>query len=158
MITQKTKQKGGKLVGKSHVEDLIRNYKKQRWVHNTDRLGKPDSLSAWFNREALEGFLEMAKDQHADGIKIFFGVYPESFPQNPEYAGRQTLVMVATKERVNAEGKTVNKEVYVQKDGHAEILAFNFSSLCPPDCGQQGPGDNELGISIFSHNDGMIVI
>ena len=161
MINQQKKQLGGQLVGKAHVEELVSNYKKQRWIHNTNRLGKEDSLSAWFNLEALEGFLELAREQHADGIKIFFGVYPENFEKKPEYSGRQTLVLVATKEKADPEGGVVNKEIYVQRDGQPEILAFNYSNICPPSCGSGLPGSGnefEIGISIFENNNRVVVV
>lgn len=155
-----TKQKGGQLVGKAHVEELVSNYKKHRWIHNTNRLGKEDSLSAWFNLEALEEFLAMARDQRADGIKVFFGVYPENFEKEPEFAGRQTLVLVATKEKTTVDGRIVNKEIYFQKDGQPEILAFNYSAICPPYCGTGDPGDGEfgIGISIFENKNRVVVV
>jgi hypothetical protein len=152
----------GQLVGKEHVDDLIRNYKKERWVHNSNRLGKADSLSAWFSLESLKGFLEVAREENADGIKIYFGAYPENFEKKPEYSGRQTVVLVATKEKHTSEGKTINKDIYRHKDGKTDILAFNFSALCPPNCGSnedQGGMDLEtIGITIFENNAGLNIV
>jgi hypothetical protein len=163
MITQKTTQQGGQLVNKAHVDELVNNYKKQRWIHNSNRLGKQDSLSAWFNLEALSGFLQMARDEHADGIKMYFGVYPENFEKTPEFSGRQTIVLVATKEKTNEEGRTINKEIYIQKDNKPEILAFNMSSICPPNCSPGLPFPWEIdisniGVSIIENNGRVVVI
>ena len=50
MLTiQKKSVKAGKFVNTEHVNSVIKNYKQERWVHNSKRLGKEDSLSAWFS-------------------------------------------------------------------------------------------------------------
>ncbi len=49
----KTLQKHGQLVGKVHVDELVRNYKKQRWLFNSQRIGKDDSISTTFNLDSL---------------------------------------------------------------------------------------------------------
>lgn len=51
----------GKFVDTAHVDTIIRNYKKERWVHNSQRLGKDDSLSVWYSVEELETFLKKRK-------------------------------------------------------------------------------------------------
>src|SRR5215213_9377009 len=99
VTTQKKTLKVGKYVNTAHVDSVIRAYKKERWVHNSDRIGKEDSLSAWYSVEELEAFIATAKQHGADGIKIYFAAYPEEFAEVPEYAGRQTLVLVGTKRK-----------------------------------------------------------
>ena len=54
LATQKKTLKAGKLVDTGHVNTLIRNYKRERWVHNSKRIGKEDSLSVWYSIEELE--------------------------------------------------------------------------------------------------------
>src|SRR4051812_16413620 len=120
MIAQKTKRLGGRLVDRGHVADLIHNYKQTRWQANSERLGKADSLSASFDLDALSDFLELARKQEADGIKVYFGAYPDFFSENPEYSGRQTVVLVATREKLNAAGKIVNKDIYYPANGKPE--------------------------------------
>jgi hypothetical protein len=39
----------GKFVTTEHVDSVIRNYKQERWIQNSERLGKEDSLSAWWS-------------------------------------------------------------------------------------------------------------
>jgi hypothetical protein len=82
MIAQKTQQTGGQLVDRAHVDELVRNYKKDRWAQNSARIGKEDSLSSWYNLDALEEFLKMARENNADGIKMYFGVYPKNFSKS----------------------------------------------------------------------------
>lgn len=110
-MTTTTTAMSGRLVSKKHVDELVRNYKKQRWVLNSERIGKPDSLSTTFNLENLSAFLEKAKKANADSIRVYFGVYPEKFEENPSYGDRQTVVLVATKKSPNALGEEVDKEV-----------------------------------------------
>jgi hypothetical protein len=55
---QKKSVKVGKLVNTEHVDTVIRTYKQERWMHNSKRLGKEDSLSVWYSIEELEEFFQ----------------------------------------------------------------------------------------------------
>ncbi len=113
MITlQKKLVKAGKDVKTVEADTLIREYKQKRWVPNSDRISKPDSLSAWYSIEEMENFLALAKSHGGDGIKFYYGAYPEDYSTKPEYAGRQTLVMVGTKSKLTEMGAIANKDIY----------------------------------------------
>jgi hypothetical protein len=98
---------------------------------------------------------------------MYFGVYPSNYEAIPEFSGRQTVVLVATKKKSTEQGVT-NKDIYVQKDGKSEILAFNLGQLCPPWCGgTEFPVDGDgwfgmnmekLGISLVQKGDDIVVI
>jgi hypothetical protein len=134
MITiQKKSLKVGQYVDTDHVDEVIRTYKQERWVHNSKRIGKEDSLSAWYSVEELEEFIDNIKQHGADGIKFYFAAYPENHAPKPEYAGRQTIVMVATKSKETLEGLK-HKDVYITKDGTSTIMGYNMPNLCPPYC------------------------
>ena len=94
-----------------HADTLIREYKQKRWVANSESIGKPDSLSAGYTIEEMENFLALAKSHGGDGIKFYYGAYPEDYSAKPEYAGRQTLVMVATKSKSTETGNIANKDI-----------------------------------------------
>jgi hypothetical protein len=145
----------------SHVSELIREYKQKRWVANSERLGKPDSLSGWCSIQDLENFIEEAKSNGGDGIKFYFAAYPDNYQAIPEYSGRQTIVHVATKSRVTLNGKVSNKDIYILKDGKAKILSGGNDPLmiCPPACSAHDGGMGGLGITIVDkgHN-GMEII
>ncbi|MBS1600167.1 MAG: hypothetical protein JST75_18210 [Bacteroidetes bacterium] len=135
MITfEKKSLKVGKLVGSEHVEMVTANYKKERWAPNSERIGKSDSLSVWFSAEELEEYIKMIQKNGADGVKFYFGAYPENFQERPEYSGRQTIVMVATKSKETENG-IVNKDLYVRNNGTLTVMGLNMGSLCPPYCG-----------------------
>ena len=155
--TQKKSLKVGKPVGTDHVNTVVRNYKKERWVHNSRRLGKEDSLSVWYSIEELEEFIGIAKNHGADGIKLYFGAYDENYKDEPLYAGRQTVVLVATKHKITEAGES-NKDLYVQTDrGTTTIMAWNAGAVCPPFCGPKD-GFGDLGITILDKGDeGFIV-
>jgi hypothetical protein len=145
---QKKTLKAGTYVDTAHVDSVIRTYKQERWVHNTERIGKEDSLSTWYSIEELEEFMETAKRNGADGVKVYFAAYPKDFAKEPEYAGRQTVVLVATKQKQTESG-VLNKDVFVEGKSGAQILAYNFGTLCPPYCGGKGTsGDEGVGIAI----------
>lgn len=167
MTTAQVLQKNGQLVGTKHVDQLISRYKKERWVANTQFLGKPDSLSTWFGIEEITQFLRLASEHGADGIKVYYGVYPEDFEGDIELRGRQTVVLVATKEKKTENG-LFHKNLYVPHKGGAEILAFNYGTACPPFCGGNDPLGTEgipfglemerVGLTILEDEKGIKVI
>lgn len=162
-VIQKKSLSVGKYVSTKHVDTVIRNYKKERWVHNSERLGKADSLSGWLSLEEMEAFVRTIKQHDADGIKFYFGAYSQDSAPRPEYAGLQTIVLVATRIKETESG-TTNKDIYVTKEGATEILAYNSLNLCPPFCGNGSTfkPDTELngiGVTLLDKGDkGMAVI
>ena len=145
-----------------YVEKVIRNYKQDRWIQNSEKIGKEDTLSAWWSIEELEGFLEEAKKHGGDGVKFYFGAYSKDYADVPEYAGRQTLVMVATKQKEGAAGTNLNKDIYITEGNQNNILAYNMSRLCPPSCGVPTGKEvesPEIGVTIIDKGEnGLMVI
>jgi hypothetical protein len=93
---EKKSVQAGQYVSAEHVDALISNYKKERWIHNTERMGEEDTLGIYFSLEGLEEFIQTAKEAGADGINICFGVYGGK-ADRPEYEGKQTVALVATR-------------------------------------------------------------
>ena len=171
-ITKKS-LKVGKYVNNAHVDKVIKNYKQERWVQNSEKIGKEDSLSAWWSIEEMEEFIEQAKMYGADGVKFHFAAYDKDYQEQPQYAGRQTLVMVGTKQKQTANG-VKNKDIYVQTDKGSQILAYNAASLCPPFCGNDtfdfdwadlelGIGGNhmqqkEIGVTLIDKGEGGMIV
>jgi hypothetical protein len=153
----------GKYVKTAHVDNVIRNYKQNRWIQNSERIGKEDSLSAWWSIEEVEEFLAKAKDHGADGVKFYFAAYDQDHAPYAEFADRQTLVMVGTKQKETATG-VKNKDIYIEDGETTTILAYNESSICPPFCGGGATGegngmDDGIGITIIDKGEkGMLVI
>ncbi len=167
MLFTKGVKKAGKFVNSKHVDSLLGNYKKERWVQNSKKLGKEDSLSVWYSIDELQNFIETAKQNGADGIKMYFGVYDENTANDVKYIGRQTVVLVASKVKELENGTTFDKSIYTNNNGKPEILAFNVGRVCPPNCSSGGPGTNEEtygfdwdnpGILVDRKEDGMVVI
>ncbi|MEP7277058.1 MAG: hypothetical protein ABI813_00305 [Bacteroidota bacterium] len=170
MLATTTTKKAGKYVNSKHVDSLLSNYKKERWVQNTKHIGKEDSLSVWYSVEELQEFLVTAKQNGADGIKMYFGVYKPDTAKEERYEDRQTIVMVAAKTKVLESGTSVDKSIYIKTDKGVEILAYNTGRICPPACGD-GTGNppppntdtngfdwDNMGIIIDRKEEGMIVI
>ncbi|TDO28565.1 hypothetical protein [Sediminibacterium goheungense] len=145
MTTKSIIESNGSLVSTKHVHDLVSTYKLERWKPNSQKLDKPDSLSTWFGMEQLEHFISLIKQHGADGVKMFFGVYPADYPLS-ELAGRQTIVMVATRKSENHPGAR-NKALFINKNGKKELLAFNKGENCPPYCGGMPP-DFDIDLSM----------
>ena len=134
MSNSEISEKVGSYVGTQEVDSLISNYKKTRWVSNSEKIGKADSLSSWYPVAELEEFIETAKKNGADGIRLYFGVYPKDFKKKPEYSERQTIVLAATKSILGENGSRIDKNIYINSANGAQILAFNVGRLCPPRC------------------------
>jgi len=158
MLTiEKKSLKAGKFVNTEHVDTVIRTYKQERWVHNSERLGKEDSLSVWHSIEELEDLIAKAKEHGGDGIRFYFAAYPKDYSEQPLYAGRQTVVMVGTKRRETKKGIT-DKDIYINNENGSEILAFNSGRICPPFCPPKSD-EGGLGISIIDKGEeGMIIV
>jgi hypothetical protein len=153
---QKKSVKVGKFVNTEHVNSVIKNYKQERWVHNSKRLGKEDSLSVWYSLEELEEFLAKAKDHGSDGIRMYFGAYDQEHAPQPLYAGRQTIVMVATRQKETENGE-ISKDIYINTETSTSILAYNAGRICPPMCSNDDFGG--IGITIVDKgNEGFVVI
>ncbi|NML20350.1 hypothetical protein HHL16_05670 [Pseudoflavitalea sp. G-6-1-2] len=158
--------KVGKYVDTNHVNTLIRNYKQERWRQNSESIGKEDTLSVRYTLEELEEFIAKAKRSGANGIRLYFGVYPENYAPNPLMSKQQTVVFVATKNTDLEDGGYTEKNVYVQAEDRAEILAYNYGSICPIWCGTKKPmteGDDDgfggLGITIVDRGEkGLTII
>ena len=135
-----------------YVEKVIRNYKQDRWIQNSEKIGKEDTLSAWWSIEELEGFLEEAKKHGGDGVKFYFGANDADYQEKPEYAERQTLVRVA------------NKDIYVRGvNGESNLVCNNGGTFCPPTCGPRVTTDPdvyspEIGITLVDTADGGMMI
>ena len=156
MLTiQKKSVKAGKFVNTEHVDTVIKNYKQERWVHNSKRLGKEDSLSIWYSLEELEEFLVKAKEHGGDGIRMYFGAYGQENAPEPSYAGRQTIVMVATRQKETENGE-LTKDIYINTEKGNSILAYNVGRPCPPMC--QNDDFGGIGITIVDKGEEGIII
>ena len=120
----------GKFLSNQQVATLLSTYKQNRWVDNSEKLGKEDSLTASVSIEELEMLIEKIKLAGGDGVRLHFASYPENYTAIPEFAGRQTVVMIGT--RTNNEG--TKKEIYTSEGKEAKILAYGDMPLCPPFC------------------------
>ncbi|MES1214584.1 MAG: hypothetical protein ABUT20_03620, partial [Bacteroidota bacterium] len=125
LTVEKKSLKVGKFVNTDHVNTVIKNYKQERWVNNSKHIGKEDSLSAWLSIEEMEEFIAKAKEHAGDGIRIYFAAYPNEYPEQPLYAGRQSLVFVGTKRKENLSGKDADKDIYITNEQGSSILAYN---------------------------------
>ena len=130
---EKKSVNAGKFASKHEVDNFIRTYKQERWADNSDRMGKADSLSVWFTVEEVEAFLESVKANGGNGVRFHFGVFTEENATQPEFVGRQTLVMVGNR---SSDGSAeTSKQLFSFQSGQPEIVAYSGGIVCPPVCG-----------------------
>jgi len=157
----------GRYVDTQHVDTSIRNYKQERWVQNSERIGKEDSMSVWYSIEELEEFMHRAKENGANGIRFYFAAYDQDYKDQPEYAGRQTIVLVANKAKMTEAG-LAKKDIYITTEEGTSILAYNSGSVCPPYCLPGGKGGGGgiagddwggIGTALVDRGDeGMVIV
>ena len=150
---EKKSVNAGKFVTKQEVDTLITSYKQERWAASSDRLGKADSLSVWFTVEEVEAFLAAVKANGGNGVRFHFGVHNAENAPEPEFEGRQTVVMIGNR---SSDGSySSSKELYSIKNGKPEIVALAGGTLCPPFCGSGTLGKASL---IVRGDNGMEII
>ncbi len=113
------------------ADNLIRDYVKNLLGVQFPKAGKPDALSAWFSIKEMEDFISTAKENGGDGIKFYYGSYPENYVDQPLLAGRQTIVPVATRSKNSETGRISNKDIYIGKNGKLKILGGLIPLHCP---------------------------
>ena len=161
MITQQKKSvKTASNDSTGQVDNLIREYKKNRWSPNSERIGKPDTLTIWYSIEEMENFLALAKSKGGDGIRFYFAAYPVDYTAQPEYAGRQTLVSVATRSKMTETGAINHKDIYCSNNGRLKVLSGLTPKGCPPFCPPPSEGGmGDLGITLIDKGEkGMVII
>ncbi len=150
---EKKSVKAGKYVNQQEVNTYIDAYKKDRWMQNSDRMGKADSLSVWFTVEELEGFLATVKENGGNGVRFHFGTFSENHVENPLVSGLQNIVMIGTRSKDGS--YETAKQLYAQNGETSEIVAYGNGIPCPPLCGPGGKGrsiliqNGEKGLSII---------
>lgn len=150
---EKKSVRAGKFLNNQQVSSFLANYKKNRWVDNSEKIGKEDSLTAWCSIEELESLIEKVKINGGNGVRICFAAYAEDHTEHSELAGRQTVVMVGTRQ---GKSENTNKDLY--KD--AQIIAFGDMPVCPPWCNTDPTGKG-FGItsSLIDRGDkGLVVV
>jgi hypothetical protein len=135
---EKKSVNAGKYASKMVADNLIRAYKQERWAENSDRLGKTDSLSAWFSVEEIEAFLDNVKSNGGNGVRIHFGVMPEGYGKTEALNGLQTIVMVGNRSKDGS--YETSKELFVDNNGTPDVVAYYSTIVCPPFCGGAGGG------------------
>ena len=156
---EKKTVKAGRYVTTEHVDTLIRNYKKERWLQNSERIGNEDTLGLWLSVEELEEFIQTSKMYGADGVRICFGVYGgNARAPRPEMVGKQTVAFVATSSEIDNAGDQLNKDIYIKRDEKPTILAYNMITFpttnptTPPSpitLGAMMVADKEKGLQVI---------
>ncbi|MBN9382887.1 MAG: hypothetical protein J0H74_19125 [Chitinophagaceae bacterium] len=143
-IEQKLVKASGKYVTTEHVDTLIRNYKKERWLQNSERIGKEDTLGLWLTTDELEEFIQTAKLHGANSIRVCFGVYGEKGGR-PGMEGKQTVALVAASGEGDDPRSMVFNDVYVERNGSSSLLAYN---VLYPETTPTGPVNNPPHITL----------
>ena len=126
---EKKSVNAGKCTTKQEVDNLIRAYKQESWADNSERIGKADSLSVWFSVEELENFMETVKANGGNGVRMHFGVYTAENAPEPDFEGRQTLVMVGNR---SSDGTfDTSKEFFSSNNGQAGNRGFGQRPFLP---------------------------
>jgi hypothetical protein len=139
---------------KQEVDTFISTYKKERWAHNTEHLGKEDALSGWYSVEQLQQFIEEVKMRGGDGVRFHFGVYPDNYSEAPGYIGRQTIVLMGTRSKDGTVQSS--KQLYIADGETTRPVAMIGVPPCPEVCPWGFP--DPFGLAIVDHPEKGITI
>jgi hypothetical protein len=139
----------------SFAKALVSNYRKNHWSMINGGNGRPacpsllqnpnfptvqDSRSVWFSLDDLKDFIAEIESTTATGelgVRIYFGEYSTAMlttqPQNAQYAGLHTLLMVPTVEKADGfnhdfDPATGSSDFTTSVD----MSALNHGTLIPP--------------------------
>lgn len=137
-------------IGTGNVQTMVARYLAEKYpLLQTAQAAKNASLnetkSVWYSKEHIETLLSEINITNANGLRIYFGAYPDNHSIAP---GQQCLLMVPTRAgengnvdivyenepdfeaRLNATG--TSRAISPQKE--ATPKPFNYGSPCPPIC------------------------
>jgi hypothetical protein len=132
---------GSQPIGSAAIGSLIRNYK----LGTTPDL---DTKYAWFGVNALNALIS---HNNANGIRIYYGRHDDN---HPSYAGRHTVVLVATVDSDNPEAPCSESSVdqldpsknpKPEKNLTFFGMGLDEGALCPPRCPSQPPPPPPVG-------------
>jgi hypothetical protein len=147
----------GKYVSAEHLDALISNYKRERWIQNSERIGEEDTLGVWCTLDELEEFFQKARALGADGVNICFGVYGGK-AHRPELEGKQTIAFVATRSNEDNDDTMMNTIPGTSINPFdADTLIYNY--VAPELPFSKASGRKRLGVTIVTDkNNRMRVI
>jgi len=130
----------GAPITREEVKLLVAEY--NRSTQHID--GKSKTKSVWFKYEVIEDMFKQLKAERennvgTDGLRVFFGTYPEVDPQGNryEFQKRNTVVFVSTKEAIADDGKVYHKNYFDHPASTEKGLLsdpINRGELCEPNC------------------------
>ncbi|MBL7731951.1 MAG: hypothetical protein JNM88_12290 [Chitinophagaceae bacterium] len=141
--TRNTKPLPDVFIPKEEVNLRVKKFMDLKHPLLTSAMGKEETKSAWYSLEQFEQVMREMYYQNADGLRIYFGAYPES---DPVYGGQLTIIFVPTRLDTTS-GK--HKDVIIdddinyddrknQTDAQDSEAAFfkglDTFGLCPPSC------------------------
>ena len=142
----------GKFLSNDQVSTMLSTYKQNRWVDNSEKIGKEDSLTASVSIEELEMLIERIKLHGGDGVRFHFAAYPDEYTPQPESSSHQTIIMIGTRQTTDG----ANKEIYMSEGKDARILAYGDMPFCPPYCGS-GVGKRATSSLVDRGDKGMVL-
>ena len=138
------------------AKNYVKNYEKHAGnidstytVNGVARVKKTTNTRCiWFSAERLQQMLDKIKGEGGDGIRFYLATYDSIYPQAiggltppPEYWGRNTLVMVSTKDSTNKKDQIFHRDYYTSPKPKANKPATGFilggtpenrGEICPP--------------------------
>lgn len=106
-----------------------------------------DTRVLWFSVDVLKALLQHVDAVGGDGIRFYLAAYSDTYPDGiatrippMEYWGRNTLLMVPTREMVDAEGYSYHEDRFEGFAASSDVAAnrtsgrraFNDAGMCPP--------------------------
>ena len=118
----------GQRINRATVLSLVQRYKSIHHTLLSTKGGLYNTVYVWFSIEDLTVFLQDLISCNASGVRVYFGAINN--PDNPAYHNKQTVAFVCTQQ---VDGTDCHVEL-IDDDDNTVMEAYNFGSLCPPEC------------------------
>lgn len=139
---EKEPERPNKLITRKFAKKLHLNFMKYRASIIAKYIEKEDANAVWFSLEELENYIHYIKtkgekiDYDVNGIRIYFGVYPEQ-KKYEEKAGLMTVFLQATGKRIRKASKqgevqTFHVMMMNEESDISMIEPMNYGSIGRP--------------------------
>jgi ribosomal protein L31 len=136
-MSDETLKPVGGYITPDEAQQMIDLHSKERREMVKNQRGIEDTQSCWYTIAELMNYLQTIQENGADGVRIYFGVYPDS---HPTYPGQQTIVFGPTSsgevesdaEATATSETTTSTGERSRGSGLGRGLMYNHSQMSPP--------------------------
>lgn len=139
------------LIAQELAKDFNQRYINERSPIIEKSIKKIDATATWYSIEELENYLHYAKieakksNKEINGIRFYFGVYPNDIAEYKHKAGLTTIFLCPTMKRIKvvengSKMKSIQAQIGLEENVDVtEVKPLNFGSIGHPPKDEYSP-------------------